>query len=244
LGLSIASEQGDYNRFSFMWGYGAYFYEDGDYTKPALNSEAGVKGLQFLLDLQKDGIIEPGSTTTRDEMIENMIYTGKVGMMGSSLMLWHLADVAKQEGRVTTRLDLTLAKYPSLPDVRSGLAMGPSGHVVFQQTDPEKRKWAIEFARYMSRPEVLKAFCRNCGQLPSRKSVGNPLPEDPYYTACLKVMEEYGVEDMGLTSPYYYDIRVELTDQMQQAFLGQKTAAEAMADYEKNALAIIKREMR
>jgi len=244
LGLSIASEQGDYNRFSFLWGFGAHFYENGDYTVPTLSSEAGVKGLQFLLDLQTAGIIQPGVTTTKDDVLENHVWAGKVGMMGNSLMFWHLTDIAKQEGRATARVDLTLAKYPSLPDVKSGLAMGPSGHVVFRQTDPEKRKWAIEFARYMSRPEVLKAFCRNCGQLPSRKSVGNPLPEDAYYSACLKLMEEYGVEDMGLTSPYYYDIRVELTDQMQQAFLGRKTAAEAMAAYEKNALAIIERETR
>ena len=244
LGLSIASEQGDYNRFSFMWGYGAHFYENGDYTKPTLNSEAGVKGLQFLLDLQKEGIIQPGSTTTRDDIIENMIWTGKVGMQGNSLMFWHLTDIAKQEGKATARMDLTLAKYPSLPGVKAGLAMGPSGHVAFKQTDPEKRKWVIEFMRYMSSPEVIKAFCRNSGQLPSRKSVGNPLPEDPYYSACLALMEEYGVEDMGLTSPYYYDIRVELADQMQAAFLGRKTAAQAMTDYEANAVRTIEREMR
>jgi len=242
LGLSISSEQGDYNRFSFMWGFGARFYENGDHTKPALNSEAGVKGLQLLLDLREQGHIQPGVTTTKDDLLENMVWSGKVAMMGNSLMFWHLTEIAEREGKVTTRMDLTLAKYPSLPDVKSGLAMGPSGHVVFKQTDPQKRKWAIEFARYMSRADVIKAFCRNCGQLPSRKSVGNPLPENPFYTALLKLMQDYGVEDMGLTSPYYYDIRVELTDQMQAAFLGRKTAAQAMADYEKNARKIIAQE--
>lgn len=242
LGLSLASEQGDYNRFAFLWGFGARLYENGDYANPMLNSEAGVKGLEFLLELQEKGFIQPGPTTTKDDFIENLVWAGKVGMMGNSLMFWNLTRLAHKEGRVETRMDLTIAKYPSVPGVKAGLAMGPSGHVVFKQSDPEKRKWAIEFARYMSSPDVLRAFCRNCGQLPSRKAVGNPLPEDPFYTAALALMREYGVEDMGLTSPYYYDIRVELTDQMQAALLGRKAAAEALADYKENACRVIARE--
>ena len=242
VGLSLASEQGDYNRFSYLWGFGARFYENGDYANPRLNSETGVKGMEFLLELLEKGFIQPGPTTTKDDFIEGLIWTGKVGMMGSSLMFWNLTEIAQKEGRVKTRMDLTLATYPSVSGVKAGLAMGPSGHVVFKQSDPAKRKWAIEFARYMSSPEVIEAFCRNCGQLPSRRSVANPLPDDPFYTACLSIMKEHGVEDMGLTSPYYYDIRVELTDQMQAALLGEKTAAKALADYEKNARKIIARE--
>jgi len=242
LGLGIATEQGDYNRFAFLWGFGAHFYENGDYANPLLNSEAGVKGLEFLLELQEEGLIQPGPTTTKDALIENLIWTGKVGMMGNSLTFWNLTKVARQEGRVTTRLDLTLAKYPGLPGIHPGLAMGACGHVVFKQSDPVKREWVIKFARYMNLPEHMKVVCRNTGRYPSRKSVGNPLAEDPFYTACLALMEKYGVEDMGLTSPHYYDIRVELSEQMQAAFLGEKTAAEALADYEKNAREIIARE--
>ena len=51
LGLLLSSEQGDYHRFSFQFGFGAKMYENGDYTNPLLNSDAGVKGLEFLLGL-------------------------------------------------------------------------------------------------------------------------------------------------------------------------------------------------
>ncbi|MFH0962502.1 MAG: extracellular solute-binding protein [Planctomycetota bacterium] len=243
-GLLLSSEQGDYNRFAFLWGFGAKLYENGDYSRPTLASAAGVKGLEFLLELQKGGLVQPGATTIKDDPLNNLFWMGKVGIQGHSLVFWKLTDLVREEGRVKVPMDLTLAKYPNVPGVKAGLAMGPSGHVVFRQSDPVKRKWAIEFVRYMSLPEHVKAFCRNCGQLPSRKSVGNPRSQDPFYTASLRLMEEYGVEDMGLTSPYYYDIRVELTDQMQAAFLGKKTAREALADYEKNAREIIARARR
>ena len=45
----------------------------------------------------------------------------------------------------------------------------------------------------MNLPEHMKVVCRNTGRYPSRKAVGNPLPEEPFYTACLALMEKYGV---------------------------------------------------
>ena len=54
-------------------------------------------------------------------------------------------------------------------------------------------------------------------------------------TAYLKVLgwiQEYGLEDMGLASPAYYEVRVQLFPRLQAAMLGEKTAEEALAEYE------------
>ena len=52
-------------------------------------------------------------------------------------------------------------------------------------------------------------------------------------------VNEWGVEDMGLSSAHYYEVRVLLFPELQAAFLHEKTPAQALADYEKAAHAIL-----
>jgi len=236
LGLQVASEQGDYNYLAYLWGMGATLYPPGDYSKSALNSPAGVAGVQKIIDWVEAGLIEPGATTITGDDMNNMFYTGQTAIMGQGLAAKNALRTAKLEGRVTADVELFFTMFPHAEGVKTGgMAAGPTGAVVFKQDDPEKRYWAIEFARFLASPELQREYCVNSNQFPSRKSVGAPLAGDPDYEKLLGWVAEYGLSDMGLASPNYYEMRVQLFPRLQAAMLGDKTAEEALAEYEQAA---------
>lgn len=242
LGFQVASEQADYNVLGFFWSMGATLYEDGDYTQSALNSPAGVAALEKLVEWYENGYVIPGVTTISNNDLSNSLYQGQTAILGGGLSNIAAARTAEQEGRLVVDWDPFIAVYPQAEGVQSGgMAAGPTGAVVFKQTDEAKRYWAIEFARYLANPENQLEYAVNSNQFPSRSSVPNPFEGNPDFERVNAWIQTHGVEDMGLSSPTYAEVRVLLQPQLQAALLGQKTPAEALADYERNANAILSR---
>ena len=236
LAMQVSSEQGDYNTLGYFWGMGAKLYENGDYTHTALNSPEGVAALTKLVEWYNKGYIIPGVTTISNNDLLNAMYQGQSAITGGGLGLLPIIENAQKEGKVTVEWDPYIAAFPHAEGVKSaGLAAGPTGVVVFKQDDPVKRKWAIEFARFLASPDLIEQYCINANQFPARKSVGNPFEGDPKFTKVSEWIKEYGVEDMGLSSPTYAEVRVLLQPELQAAFLGKKTPEQALADYEKAA---------
>jgi multiple sugar transport system substrate-binding protein len=242
LGLQVASEQGDYMYLAYPWGMGATLYPPGDYSVSALNSPEGVAGVQKIIDWVNAGLIEPGATTIIGDDLNNMFYAGQTAIMGNSLAAKTSLDIAKQDGRVSVEVDLFFTMFPHAEGVKTGaMAAGPTGVVVFKQDDPAKRYWAAQFARFLASPDLQREYAINANQFPSRKSVGTPLAGDPDYERLLAWVQEYGLSDMGLASPNYYEMRVQLFPHLQAAMLGEKTAEEALADYEAAANEVLGR---
>lgn len=240
LAMQVASEQGDYNTLGYFWGMGAKLYENGDYTHTALNSPEGVAALTKLVDWYNNGYIIPGVTTISNNDLLNALYQGQSAITGGGLSLLPVVEDAQQQGKVTVEWDPYIATFPHAEGVQSGgMAAGPTGAVVFKQDDPVKRKWAIEFARFLASPDLQLEYAVNSNQFPSRKSVGNPFEGDPNFTQVNAWIQEYGVEDMGLSSPTYAEVRVLLQPELQAAFLGKKTPEEALASYEEAANAVL-----
>ena len=242
LGLSVISEQGDYMYLAYPWGMGATLYPPGDYSTAALNSPEGVAGVQKIVDWVEADLIEPGATTLDSASLRNMLYTGQLGIMGDSLAARNQLDIAQQEGRVTTDVELFFTMHPHAEGVKTGgMAAGPTGVVVFKQDDPAKKYWAIQFARFLASPDLQREYSINASQFPSRKSVGTPLAGDPDYERLLAWVQEFGLSDMGLASPSYYEMRTQLFPHLQAAMLGEKTAEEALTDYEEAANEVLSR---
>ena len=236
LAMQVSSEQGDYNTLGYFWGMGAKLYENGDYTHTALNSPEGVAALTKLVEWYNKGYIIPGVTTISNNDLLSAMYQGQSAITGGGLGLLPVVEAAQKEGKLTVDWDPYIAAFPHADGVNSaGLAAGPTGVVVFKQKDPAKRKWAIEFARFLASPELEEQYAINANQFPSRKSVGNPFEGDPKFTKVAEWIDKYGVEDMGLSSPTYSEVRVLLQPELQAAFLGKKTPEQALADYEKAA---------
>lgn len=230
--IHIAASQGDTGLLSYFWGFGAKIFKDGDYSKVALNSPAGVKALKYLVKLNDDGLLQPSAVTMQAGELDGLFTTGTVGAYGNQLGLWLGVENAKKEGKTKANFDLTMVQYPSDGDVKNGVAVGPTGLAIFKQEDEYKRKMVVEFAKFLNGTEYQKQYAINAMQFPVKKSAGVPISDDQAYKTLQKIITERGVEDMGLTIPKYAELRVLLQPEVQAALLKRKTPEQALQDYE------------
>jgi ABC-type glycerol-3-phosphate transport system substrate-binding protein len=240
LGLQFASEQGDYTRLGFFWANGAVLYKDGDYSKTAFNSPEAVETLTHLVDWNNAGYIVPGSTTISFQDLDNAFYQGQVVMGGGNPGNYTILETAQKEGKVTVDWEPFYALFPQKEGAKSGgLAAGPTGVMVFKQTDEAKKKAAADFATFLLGPDLEKEYAVNSAQFPTRMSAGNPFEGDPVMTQYVEWAQKFGVEDMGLSSPAYAEVRVVMVPLLQAALLGKMKPEEALAEYEKQANEIL-----
>jgi multiple sugar transport system substrate-binding protein len=240
LGLQFASEQGDYNVLGFFWANGAVLYKNGDYSKTAFNSPEAVETLNRMAEWSKAGYIVPGSTTISFEDLDNAFWQGHVVMGGGGAGNVQILETAKKDGKVTVDWTPFFSVYPQKDGVKSGgLAAGPTGVMVFAQKDAAKKDAAIQFATFLTGPDLEKEYAINSSQFPTRKSAGNPFEGDNVMTGYVQWAQQFGVEDMGLGSPAYAEVRVVKVPLFQAVILGKMSAQDAMNEYEKQTNAIL-----
>jgi ABC-type glycerol-3-phosphate transport system substrate-binding protein len=240
LGLQFSSEQGDYTRLGFFWANGAVLYKDGDYSKTAFNSPEAVEALARLVEWNNSGYIVPGATTIPLQDLDNAFYQGQVVIGGGNPGNYTLLETAQKEGRVTVDWEPFYALFPQKEGVKSaGLAAGPTGVMVFKQGEDAKRTAAVDFATFLVGPDLEKEYAINSNQFPTRTSAGNPFEGDEVMSRYVEWSQKYGVEDMGLGSPAYAEVRVVMVPLLQAALLGKMTPEEALAEYEKQANEIL-----
>ncbi len=232
LGLQVASEQGDYDIHAFFWGAGAYTWKPDcsglDYDNPK-----ALEALKFVKKLYDEGLINPDAPTLGWQGVQALFLTGKAACIGGGLSFINVTVPQKiADGTVTGPMDAKIMTYPHLPGEKNGLAIGPTGMMVFKRdkrTDYEL-KWVIKFLEFLIGEDQIRDYCLNSSQFPSRKSVGTPLAGDPNYELALKLVAEKGTESMGLSCPHFYEIRVAQPPEWQAVFLGKKTPEQALAD--------------
>lgn len=230
--IHIAASQADTGLLSYFWGFGAKFFKDGDYSKVALNSPEGLKALEYLVKLNDEGLLQPSAVSMQNGDLNTLFETGTVGAYGGTLAMWTTVENAQNEGKTKAAFDLAMVHNPSDESVKNGVAVGPTGLAIFKQDDEYKRTMVIEFANFLNNTEYQKQYAINAGQFPVKKSAGIPMADDPNYKVLQKIIDERGIEDMGLTIPKYAEMRVLLQPEIQAALLKQKTPAKALQDYE------------
>ena len=232
LALQVASEQGDYDTHAFFWGAGADTWKPDcsglDYENPK-----ALEALKFLKKLYDEGLINPDAPTLGWEGQQALFFTGKSAFIGGGLYFINVTVPQKiADGTITGPMEVKMLTYPHLPGEKNGLAIGPTGLMVFKKekrTDYEL-KWIMKFVEFLASPDQIRDYALNNSQFPSRKSVGAPLAGDPNYELALKLVSEKGTENMGLSCPHFYEIRVAQPPEWQAVFLGKKTPEQALAD--------------
>lgn len=242
LGLFVPPDgQADYRYLAYFWVFGAKLFEEGDYSRVTLNSPEGVEALTWLQNLNNRGLIQPGATTMTSAQLDTMLWRGEIALLGNTTAIWNGYENALRDGKVTRDIDLVAIPYPTIPGVTSGLAVGPTGIVIFKQTDQNKLQWAAEFARFLNQAEYQKTYAQNAGQFPVRSSAGNPHEGKPHFEMVQEMLGRYGAEDMGVTTTSYNQIRTLLSTEIQSVLVNIKSPEKALADFEREANRILSR---
>lgn len=231
--LFCGSHGGDPFYLMEFQAYGAFLWEDGDYTKTTLNSPQGVKALERMIELEKKGFAPPGTAGRKvNEQIE-MMNAGKMGMgavmirqASKDFQLTHV-----ESGLVSERQDIRFIEMPHLEGVPSPAApFGSNGVIVFKSDSAEEVYWAKEWVKFLTSKDVCAFEPIADGCHSARRSVRLHLDNSAYRRA-LEIIVKNGVYDVGMGSPHYLECRKLLASQLQFAFLGKKTPKQALDDF-------------
>ena len=151
-----------------VWHYVPMLWEAGgnilspDNTKATFNSEAGVKALTVL---QQMAVTDKSLyLDTTNENGPKLMNSGKVAMLVTGP--WDLSQLSDIEYGVQV--------MPTFGGGSGGhqTIAGPDNWVVFNNGDEKKKQAAIDFVKWLSASEQVRAFSLGTGDLPIRTSVG------------------------------------------------------------------------
>jgi len=227
---------GDYWMLMNYQIFGASLYKGGDYTETALNSEEGVAALEWMIELVKKGYAPKGVAGIGASAYCAMMDSGEIAMAGNGPQraLPERQRANYEQGVCPYIAERRVVETPHVEGIASPpLFVGPSGYVIFKQVSPLKKKLAVEFLKFVIEPGNLARICRELKQFPPRKSV--KLYQDvKVYQQVLDMIARVGVADMGIASPHYVEVRNLLCAEHQAAFMGVKTAKQALDDFAKS----------
>jgi len=90
-GTCIAAKQGGqqlaYDFFLMLWSFGGDIFNSS--MQPTFNSQAGIDGLQYYVDLRNKWGVTPKASTTYDETENGPIY-----LNGNVALMWHWSHIA------------------------------------------------------------------------------------------------------------------------------------------------------
>ena len=210
---------------------GKLYNED---SSPAFNSEAGIAGLQMMMDLIP--YTDPGSISyTGINDATNVMTAGRAAMMMNWPFMWKSANdpaTSKIVGKLAGAL----------------LPAGPAGSASIDGTDawtitktsknPELAQKLIEF--YLDK-EVQKRQAIDTGWLPIRLSVlADPEVQKALPNAAV-VLEQATHPYDSYVTPDYNQVTVAIGTEINKALAGKSSAKDAMAEAANLVAAIVKK---
>jgi multiple sugar transport system substrate-binding protein len=150
-----------------VWHYLPMLWEAGgdllsqDDKHATFNSDAGVKALTTL---QQMAVTDKSVyLDTTNENGPKLMNSGKIGMLVTGP--WDLSSLTDISYGVEV-----MPTYPGSADGHQTIS-GPDNWVVFDNGDKRKQA-AVDFVKWLTAPEQVKAFSLATGDLPTRTSVG------------------------------------------------------------------------
>jgi multiple sugar transport system substrate-binding protein len=227
------NEQGDASVRMFIQCFGADFINK-DYTKIVLNSEKGVKGVQWLADAYKKGLIAPGAESANNPDAVELFMQGKTAFV-LSFTPNHRNILLKmiEEKKAPADFDLAYLPYPTASGVKQKVEAQIYGYCVFNNKDKKRIAASKKFVDFLcNNKENVKAV----GAFPIRKSMG-----DIYDYSEFKFLQTLTpfFADTGYTVNNYAKVRTLWYPALQSVFVGAKTPKEALDEFAEKATAVI-----
>jgi ABC-type glycerol-3-phosphate transport system substrate-binding protein len=237
--VRLTDEQGDYDWWGYMWGFGCRPFTE-DYSKSTMNTPECAKGLQWLVDANENGWLLPGTTTMGFDEIDIAYATGNIAVSygRSNPQVWD--KTAVDEGKATVPLDSQIVLFPHEEGLDpAGLTVYDAGYQVFKQDDPAKRAAIGEYLAYVAKPEWQKPATIGAGSLSGFKSVGNPQPDDANIGKILSWIDKYGTIAAGINLAQFAEIRLLRIPLMQAAILGERSVEDTLVEMDKQIDAVL-----
>ncbi|WP_165452646.1 ABC transporter substrate-binding protein [Paenibacillus thalictri] len=232
VGMFGDTTSGDAFLLNWIWSFGARTF-DPTYSKIALNNEKGLAGMKFLQKLVTDGLANPGAAGIKQADALTLFNQQKVLTIQGATLQYARTASAMKLGELN-KFELYVTTPPNAKGEQPTSFMTTYGYGVFKNTDANKQKWAIEFAKFLGSKENAAAV-KASESLSTRKSMDNMYNDsDDENTKFAAQVTQYAV-DGGLASPGFNKQRAIFSKQLQAMFTGAATPEQALKKFEEEA---------
>ena len=216
-GLALGGA-GPWNVFPWFWTAGGQVTNE-DYTQASgyLDSEASIAALQWLVDMQNDGLLGP-STTGRDPDAWGGFSAGSYAMLSDGP--WFFPIIAAEMGP-----NVVGAPLPEGPG-GSISVVGGENLVIFSTSEQQAAAWA--FSQYML-SDAAQSVMAEVGQLPVTQSglESEAVASVDYYAP---YVEQLQTAQPRTVVPAWPQVEQILTDAFTAALTGSKTVEQALSE--------------
>lgn len=237
VGLYAGSESGSYFLMNHIWSAGALDYNEQK-DAIALNTPEGVAGLAMMKSFIDEGLANEGAAGMKISDTLNLFYDQKLVSISAAPIHYSRAKAAIRDQK-SAPYDMYFTAMPQFPGQPITSADTTFGFAVFKTKDPNRVKWAVEFAKFMGDKDNATPV-KASNSFTAYDDLNADLfaaDNDPNLDVAAKLVK-YGV-DQGWAAPGYDDVRKMYIAEFQKVFLGRQTPEEAMRVIEEEGNKII-----
>lgn len=234
MALYALNNQGDTWNLAYLRMFGNKFFdEQGNLI---VDDESGVKAAEWLKKIYSAGYTNPGAESVSSNDANAMFQNQQLAISFTNAVLFNNAKADMEAGKAP-KFDLRLANIPS----ESGDPLSFTyviGASVFQTGDETRIQVAKDFVKFFSTdPELVKA---SKNSIPVRSSVASEFKDQYPLFAAYDTNASHMFNFTG-NVPGYSELRQVLYPELQAIYIGEKTAAQAMKDYQAKGNAVIQK---
>jgi len=228
----------------WMYAFGAEFYKDMDHTKVAINSPEGVEALKYIRWLDQQGYGYPFPNEQNDDAGVELFGTAKVFscMLQNGHADGFIPEAVKQ-GKLEKAFAYDFVEFPH----KAGLAHTPvsgyqSGSLAHNSGNEAKNAAIAKLAAAASGAILQEEIALAGGGFPTL--VGLELPARGALARqstrnLMGLAQSAGLMELGNLEPFSRELRRPWIIPIQELMEGKVTAEQVLAQYEKEANAII-----
>lgn len=225
MGLFALNNQGDTWNLAYLRMFGNdFFNRDGELIVDDAN---GAKALEWLAKIYDNELTNPGAESVSSNDVNAMFQNQQLGVSFTNSVLYNniLADM---EAGSVGKFDARLANIPS----ESGDPLTftyVTGASVFDTKDETRIKVSKDFVKFFSSDQELVKASKN--GVPVRTSVAEEFKSENPLFAAYDANAKFMFNFTG-NVPGYGELRQVLYPELQALYTGEKTAEEAIKDYQ------------
>jgi len=231
------SAKDDLNILGFIYNFGGQLFDAAE-NKIILNSPETVKALDFLKNLIKKYNVCPAGAEAFDFYdIASMFHNHKTAIFFGGP--YEIGRIYRNfdDGKLAHAFNPVVAPFPTAAGVKPAAHISSGGFIVFKQNDNRKKKYVIEFAKFLTAPENIKLL-ESINYITARKSANKNLyqknslgREIETYT---KIIEKNGISLTGSEKIHYSELKKYLVSLFETVFQSEKSTADALNEFDGN----------
>jgi len=197
-------------------------------TRLAFTTPLHVRHIENLANMAKQGLFVYKG---RDNAADATFVSGECAMItGSSALYGNVKRNAKFSGGIST-----LPYYPDVPGSPQNTVIGGASLWVMAGKKPEEYKGVAAFFAYLSDPQVQSASHIRTGYLPITTAAYELTEKSGFYkqnpgtdVAVTQMIRKVTDKSRGIRLGNFLQIRTIIDEELEQVWVGKKTAAEGL----------------